>query len=418
MKINAKFQSLIPPLSDEEFKQLEENILQDGIRDSLVVWNDTLIDGHNRYKIAEKHGLKYTTVSMNFDSEMDAERWIILNQFGRRNLEAYVRSTLALKLKSIIAEQAKKNMLATQNNNSGAALEKSTKQINTRKELANIAGVSENTIAKVEKIEAQAPQEVKEQLSKGEISINQAYKGIKEAEKQKRREEKKERKSYTLTDIMPDDVCKLFASDIRDGLPDISDSSVDYIITDPPYSKEFISLYGDLSQLAARVLKPGGSLITMTGQSYLPEVITELSKYMTYHWCLSYLTPGGQSPQLFHKRVNTFWKPVLWFIKDKYNGDYVGDVLKSSVNDNDKRFHEWGQSISGMKDIVERFTNPGDLILDPFLGGGTTGVVTVSTGRKFIGVDINKDNINTADSRIKEVYTVVTSERRKNRLEG
>ena len=144
-----------------------------------------------------------------------------------------------------------------------------------------------------------------------------------------------------------------------------------------------------VKKVAARVLKNGGSLICMTGQSYLPDVIRLLSTEMRYHWCLSYLTPGGQSSQLFQRRVNTFWKPVLWFVKGDYSGDWTGDVLKSSVNDNDKRFHEWGQSISGMKDIIERLTNPDDTILDPFLGGGTTGFVSVTRGRKFIGVDID-----------------------------
>ena len=173
---------------------------------------------------------------------------------------------------------------------------------------------------------------------------------------------------------------------------------------------EYIPLYGSLSILAARVLKPGGSLIVMCGQSYFPQVIAELCKSMKYHWCMAYTTPGGQSPQLFNKRVNTFWKPVLWFTKGEYTGDYIGDVLKSPVNDNDKRFHEWGQSFGGMRDIVERFTNAGDLILDPFMGGGTTGVAAVTMGRRFIGADIEQSNIKISKARIKEAYADARSQ--------
>ena len=98
MQINEKFKSLIPPLTPDEYRQLEENILSDGIRDPLVLWGDTLIDGHNRYEIAQKHGLTFQTVEREFDSEGAAQRWVILNQFGRRNLSAYDRSVLALKL--------------------------------------------------------------------------------------------------------------------------------------------------------------------------------------------------------------------------------------------------------------------------------------------------------------------------------
>jgi site-specific DNA-methyltransferase (adenine-specific) len=198
----------------------------------------------------------------------------------------------------------------------------------------------------------------------------------------------------------------------------IADNSVDFIITDPPYPREYIPLYGELSKVAARVLKPGGSLIVMVGQSYLPEVMLELGQWMQYHWCLSYLTPGGQSPQLWHKKTNTFWKPVLWYTKGEYAGDYIGDVLKSPPNDNDKRFHEWGQSLGGMRDIVERFTCPGHTILDPFVGGGTTGVAAVTMGRRFIGADIVPENIATATQRICEGYEYAGSSSGENGVEG
>ena len=250
-------------------------------------------------------------------------------------------------------------------------------------------------------------QEIKEsnwkmssELDKKESELQTALKNLadtqdklnsvnKTIEKLKKANERLERKQFELKAEIPSDALKLFCADIRDGLPQIADNSVDVIITDPPYSKEYLPLYADLSKVASRILKDGGSLVCMVGQSYLPEVINNLSQFLTYHWCMCYLTPGGQSPQLFQKKVNSFWKPVLWFVKGKYQGDWLGDVLKSPTNNNDKRFHEWGQSVGGMTDIVERFTDPNQLIVDPFLGGGTTGIAAVIKGRKFIGVDIN-----------------------------
>ena len=234
-------------------------------------------------------------------------------------------------------------------------------------------------------------------------------KAKKEIVKLKKVDERRERKTYTPPTELPTDKFKLFCADIRNGLPDIADNSVDFIITDPPYPKEFLPLYEDLSKVAARVLKDGGSLICMAGQSYLPDVIQLLSTSLNYHWCLSYLTPGGQSAQLFQRRVNTFWKPVLWFVKGDYVGGWTGDVLKSPVNDNDKRFHEWGQSLAGMKDIIERLTYPDNVILDPFLGGGTTGVAALTSGRKFIGVDIEQSCVDTTLNRIREVFDIAGS---------
>lgn len=236
------------------------------------------------------------------------------------------------------------------------------------------------------------------------VSRASVLKKIKESKKQEQRKEREERKRYTVEKSFPSDSCRLFVADIRDGLTDIADCSVDAVITDPPYPKEYISLYSDLSRESERVLKPGGLMLVMVGQSYLPEVIRMLDEHMSYHWCLSYLTPGGQAPHLFQRNVNTFWKPVLWYMKGKYDGDCIGDVLKSDVNDNDKRFHMWGQSESGMLSIIERFTDPGDVILDPFLGGGTTGVVALATGRKFIGCDIDQKTVETAEQRMRDAY--------------
>lgn len=182
-------------------------------------------------------------------------------------------------------------------------------------------------------------------------------------------------------------------ADIHDGLPFLSDDSVDCILTDPPYPHEYLSVYEALSAVAARVLTPGGSCLVMVGQSYLPEILTALMRHLTYHWCLAYLTPGGQSAQLWERKVNTFWKPVLWCVKGRYGGDWVGDVARSDPNDNDKRFHTWGQSESGMADLVRRCSRAGELILDPFCGGGTTGVVSASLNRRFIGCDAERDAV-------------------------
>ena len=107
MIIDAEFKALIPALTQDEFSQLEENVLRDGIQDPLKIWNGTLIDGHNRYEIAQRHGLTFSTTEMNFASRDDVIEWIIKNQFGRRNLSAYDRSLLALKLKPIIAAKTK-----------------------------------------------------------------------------------------------------------------------------------------------------------------------------------------------------------------------------------------------------------------------------------------------------------------------
>lgn len=98
------------------------------------------------------------------------------------------------------------------------------------------------------------------------------------------------------------------------ALMDEPPESLDYIITDPPYPEAFLPLFGDLARGAAHALRPGGLLLCMSGQTHLPAVLAELQRStLDYLWTLAYLTPGGQAVQVFPRKVNTFWKPILVF---------------------------------------------------------------------------------------------------------
>jgi len=176
LQIDKEFQELIPPLAADELAQLETNIIQDGCRDPLVTWNETIIDGHNRYAICKAHGLPFKTVTMEFADRSHAKEWIIRNQFGRRNLPPYVRVSLALELESTIAARAEERMKA------GIKVDPSqiSEQGKTGDQIAAIAGVSHDTVAKVKTIKAKASEETKDKLAKGEISINKAYQETKE----------------------------------------------------------------------------------------------------------------------------------------------------------------------------------------------------------------------------------------------
>lgn len=183
IKIDDEFKALIPPLTSDEYSGLEKSLLDDGCRDSLVLWGDTLIDGHNRYEICTKYHIPYETVQRDFESRQSAIEWIILNQFGRRNLPAHERARLALRLKPMIAERAKEQQKQSGGDRKSAEYQETVMQksaepispVTTREELAKVAGVSHDTIAKVERIEEEAPQPIVEASRKGEISVNSAY---------------------------------------------------------------------------------------------------------------------------------------------------------------------------------------------------------------------------------------------------
>jgi N6-adenosine-specific RNA methylase IME4 len=189
--IREEFKKLIPALTAEEFKQLEANILSEGIRDPLVLWKGYLVDGHNRYAIASEHGLDYKTVNKDFKDSNEVKEWMILNQFGRRNLSNYQRSVLALQLEEVFSVKAKENQKLSEGKGIQKSEDLKKPELVAIKEVAKVANVSHDTIAKVKKIEAVATPEVKAQLSTGELSINQAYQEIKKEEKKEIQVEKK-----------------------------------------------------------------------------------------------------------------------------------------------------------------------------------------------------------------------------------
>ena len=269
-------------------------------------------------------------------------------------------------------------------------------------ELVEAVDEGEVSVSAAAEIARQPHDEQREIVARGRDEIVKIANRIRREQKEQKRFER-ETRAIAVQATLPaaSDRWRLINSAVAE-LDEIEAGSVSCIITDPPYPREFLSVYADLAETAARVLKPGGSCFVMIGQSYMPQIIEALSSRLTYQWTLAYLTPGGQAVQVFPRKVNTFWKPVLWFVNGTYGGQWLGDVAQSRPNDNDKRFHHWGQSESGMADLVRRCSEPGDLILDPFCGAGTTGVVAVSLGRRFIGSDLDAGSIATASARLSE----------------
>lgn len=218
--IDEEFENLIPPLSADEYSQLEENCMKEGIRDALIVWetpngSKVLVDGHNRFRIAARHGLHWNEKTMQFKGRDEARAWIIRNQFGRRNLSAYDRSVLALKLKPIIAGQAKERQTLGLKSDEGGR---------TDEALGKIAGVGKDTIHKVEAIEKSNDEKLKEQVRSGDVSINQGYRIVKGIEdkhpakamqefvekKKEKHRDFKEKKTVGLDEIKADKDTKRF----------------------------------------------------------------------------------------------------------------------------------------------------------------------------------------------------------------
>ena len=165
---------LLPPLSAEQLDALETDLVNNGCYSPIIVNEDmTIIDGHNRQALCEKHGLPYTMAVFSFEDLLEAKQWALDTQKGRRNLEKWELGKIALKLKPEIEAKARANQ-GTRTDLS-ATLPESSDAVDTRKELAEAVGLGERTMGKVMQIDENAPDAIKEALDKKELSINKGY---------------------------------------------------------------------------------------------------------------------------------------------------------------------------------------------------------------------------------------------------
>lgn len=181
--ISEELRAYIDPLTEDEYDALERSLLAEGCRDSLVLWGDLLVDGHNRYGICQKHGIPFNTVqSKNFKTMEDVHLWMIDNHLGRRSVSDFQRGVLALRKKEILsarqtpahvpeASGASEAAEAAQPETAGPA--KAGPPL-TREAVARTARVSSAVLGQIEKIQKTAAPELVGAVKAGIISINAA----------------------------------------------------------------------------------------------------------------------------------------------------------------------------------------------------------------------------------------------------
>jgi len=454
LKINKEFQSLIPPLSADEYAGLEKDLLNNGFDTKLgliIIWNGILIDGHNRYEICRKHNISFKTAEKEFTDETDVKIWIIKNQFNRRNLTPFSRSELALELEPLIQEQAKRNQSighfnapqyqeyspVCQNsdkldldndddngdyfnytNTDKSALSpkkeksKPIKPIDTKKELAKIAGVSHDTIAKVKKIKKEATDDVKEKLRSGEISVDKAYKDIKKKENQTKIAERKTEFAEKLASAVADNPPVITISDYNDYLLTISDSSVDLLFTDPPYSTDVddIEAFAEkwLPQALAKVKDTGRAFICIGAypkeiHAYFNVLLNQNKFIVDNSLIWVYKNTLGVTPKM---KYNLNYQVIIHLYSKNsraLNTDVTGEMFSvQEFNAPDgrlgDRFHTWQKPLELAQRLINHTTVKGETVLDIFACTGTFLIAAAKMGRTAIGCEINPEHAEIAKS--------------------
>ena len=421
MRIDNEFKNLIPALTDEEYKGLEQSILSEGCRDALVLWGDILVDGHNRYEICTKHGIEYKTVQKEFGSRDDVKLWMIGNQLARRNINKYARTTL----ESVSDEiQSRRNAVREKEHERKTTFVKSQKSnlptFDTTKDIAKKANVGEQTasrvitinkkidraIAEKKKIAGQKPEQLKKKLMDGDVSINKAYNAIKLEEK---KEQIKKAERSIAEQAKEEYKPKLFVTDCTKAH---LKEKCDLLLTDPPYSTDVDNIEEFVDSWLYKALdgvKDTGFAYVFIG-AYPNELKAYLNAKIPDHMELcqqliwTYKNTLGNNPKdrykqnyqscLFYRGKNA---PMLdcpltaeqWAVQE----------INAPDGRQGDRYHAWQKPMEIAERFIRHSTKTGDTVYDPFACTGTFLLASAKLGRKSYGCEIDPDNAKIAVER-------------------
>jgi DNA modification methylase len=391
LKIDKEFEKLIPKLTDEEFNQLEENCKDHGIQDSIKIWSDEniIIDGHNRYKIAEKNNLQYETEYMNFDNRGQVVEWMLNNQLGRRNLNPDQLSIIRGKLY---------NLHKYTNNKDNSERKKCVNK--SANELSKLYKVSPRTIQNDGQFVEEHPEEA-EKVLQGELT----KKDIKKKEKEKKLESKRKEILEQTKEYTKNNPPIVFNESYKTWLDKMN--KCDLLLTDPPYSTDVkdINKFVDdwLFKALSKVKKTGAAYIFIGAypeevKAYLNAKIPnfiELKQILIWE----YKNILGNNPKnryklnyqniLFYKAIenNYFDCPII-------NEQWAVHSINAPDGRIGDRYHSWQKPIKLAERLIRHSTKENDIIFDPFVCTGTFVLAANKLNRNGFGCDINLDNLN------------------------
>src|ERR671918_1425732 len=354
IQTNKEYESLVPSMTKEAFESLMSSIRESGQHEPITINNKgEVLDGHNRLRACEKLHLEPLSEVKTFDNPSHEKLYIIDVNLQRRQLTVAQRVQLSLKKKPILQELAKKNSQTNLKKGNNAEYP-SNVQICTlgriNEKIAKDTGVSARQVSKVETILEKARSELKERVLRGTTRIDKAYKQI--------INEERRLKMVTETQLSLSIAAgnsnsnnstsfnriKLLEGDMRKLAYDpklIPDNSIDLIFTDPHYHRQYLPLFVNLAEVAGRVLKDGGSLVTYVGQYALPEILDNLRQLKTrlrywHEFCIK--LEGPQFARLNNPVIVVRWKHLLWFVKGEkpqlpLDDNSINDLIESKRPD-------------------------------------------------------------------------------------
>ena len=462
LRIDRELKALLPPLPQEEIGVLTESLRKDGCLNPIIVWKekDTIIDGMNRYRICTRHGIPFKVKYLRFSGKEEVKAWIVEHQLGRRNVSTYQKCVLALQFKDYYTQMAKRNL--GRPSQGGPRRKRDFTPVNTLAHLAKMACASRSVVWMVDYIQQHGSAAIRRKLEMGKTSIRNAY--LQAADLKRKKDRGKGTKifaRYDNPDLKHGIEDTILCGDVLKMMRKIPKGSVSLVLCSPPYNRghnygfgseadrlphaKYLKWLGRVWLQSARVLRTGGRLVINVDALTSPkddgadlekkrciyadlvQQIRELECGLKFRDEIVWYKSTGSRRRSAYGSYRSCSSPllrrmseyVLIWSKDDWR---LSNVTGFESDLTAREFELWTRNVweihpvtrtrSGhpalypeelAKRIIKLYTYPGDLVLDPFVGSGTTCAVAARLKRKFCGIDNNPDYCKYSRKRIEEV---------------
>ncbi|MBI1249011.1 DNA methylase [bacterium] len=399
---------LMPDLPSWEYEALKQSIRQHGVIVPIVKdENGTIIDGHHRERARRELKIKdIPTITLaGLTDEQKRDHALVLNMVRRKITRKQMRQIIAAELRR--TPDISNQWLAEILGSTDKTVESVRRELIAGSEIPMLDsyrakdGKRYPATRLYTERDRQADRARAALATLGENAPRKAV-TLKQLEREAKNVERKGRTRVRYR--KPDDHApiRLYHSDFRglERIARIQPGSVDLILTDVPYDREFTKQFDDLGSFASRVLKDGGVFCVYLGVIQVADAIKSFTRHLEYR-ATAFSSWLGDGPVIQPLQCVTQSTPVLVFSKGKWTRTtrWYNSFHNSAA---EQDLHEWQKPLADVEHWLLSFSDPGDLICDPCAGSGSTAAVCRRHNRRFVGGDIDRDAVRLAQTRLKE----------------
>jgi site-specific DNA-methyltransferase (adenine-specific) len=398
---------ILPDLSPVEYDALKSSIADHGVEAPIHVGQDKgIIDGKARRRACEELGIECPSIVQHVESEAERLRLRLRLNCNRRHLTGKQKRELVaayLKTDPEIGNPELGGIVGCDKKTVEAVRRRleATREIPLLKKLRGKDGKKRKRtrILANKTKEVEAATELVSQLPDGDaiIPFKAAKKHVRRLKLQRRRDE-----AAANAPSWDNDNIKLYHCRFQEmgKLAGIEPGSIRLILTDPPYGKDWLPQWEELGRFAAEYLQDGGLLVAHSGIHSFDEVLVGLRKHLEFVWLInSSWTHSANTQYLQRQVILSKWRPIPVFSKGTphLTGGFYDTI---HVEGQEKEYHDWQQPLAIFERLIEDFSQPGDVIVDPCGGAFTTAVACDHLRRRCIACDIDKQCVRIGIARL------------------